>query len=255
MEIDDCVSPDPTCTGKRTYDEIEDVELMETILDEEFGVSTDNLIGALEDFHPVSDNESTAASTVAAERDTTPAPENALLTGRPSVPLYLSCNPDHLSEYQCLLRKNIELFEATDHYVTSTIKGRNKPIVKGQVGLRCCHCAHVFPLEKRGRASMYFPRTMLGIYQAAQTLAQQHILMDDTTCPHIPPQVREELRLLKTKTHSSASEGKEYWAATAKVLGVYEDADGLRFEERFGIVRYGGKRFDLLDREPVDMSG
>ena len=38
--------------------------------------------------------------------------EDADLTGRPPVALYITCDDDSLSEYQCLVRKQIELFEA-----------------------------------------------------------------------------------------------------------------------------------------------
>jgi len=159
-------------------------------------------------------------------------PEPLVLTGRPGIPLYLSCNPDHLSEYQCLIRKNMELFEATEQDVASRIKGRNKPIVLGQVGIRCCHCRFI-PIAERERSSMYYPHTLVGIYQAAQILAQQHFL---EACAHVPPHVRQELVESKTKK-SFATAGKEYWAATAEALGVYEDQYGLRFEPRLGMNR------------------
>ena len=155
------------------------------------------------------------------------------MTGRPGIPLYLSCNPDYLSEYQCLIRKNIELFEASEQDVNSRIKGRNKPIVLGQVGIRCVHCARVYPVESRERGSTYYPHTLVGIYQAAQILSQQHLL---DTCTRVPPKTRNELCALKNQK-SYATAGKEYWGETAKVLGVFEDQYGLRFEKRLGLVR------------------
>lgn len=157
-----------------------------------------------------------------------------VMTGRPSIPLYLSCNPDHLSEYQCAIRKNVELFEASHADVTSRIKGRNKPIVLGQVGIRCMHCSHVYPVETRERGSMYYPHALVGIYQAAQILSQQHLL---GSCPYVPPHIREEIQSLKNKK-SFATAGKEYWAHTARALGVYEDQYGLRFVHRLSMVQY-----------------
>lgn len=157
-----------------------------------------------------------------------------VVTGRPSIPLYLSCNPDHLSEYQCAIRKNVELFEANEADLTSRIKGRNKPIVLGQVGIRCMHCKNVFPVESRERGSMYYPHALVGIYQAAQILSQQHLL---GTCPYVPAHIREEMQSLKNKK-SFATAGKEYWAKTAKALGVYEDQYGLRFVHRLSMVQY-----------------
>ncbi len=156
-----------------------------------------------------------------------------VLTGRPAIRLYLSCNPDYLSPYQCLIRKNIELFEATELDVTSRVKGRNKSIVLGQVGIRCCFCAHI-PPANRDRGSMYFPSNMHLIYQAAQILSQEHLL---GSCQYIrPPDLRDQLVELR-KQKSMATVGKEYWAKTAQVLGVFEDQFGLRFEKRLGYIR------------------
>lgn len=75
------------------------------------------------------------------------------LSGHRPILLYMSCDHDSLSEYQCLVRKQIELFEAMPQDVESNAKGRNKPIVLGQVNLRerearrrpinnCTHCSH-----------------------------------------------------------------------------------------------------------------
>lgn len=155
------------------------------------------------------------------------------ITGRPPIQLYLSCNPDHLSPYQCLIRKNVELFEATECDVTSRVKGRNKPIVLGQVGVRCVHCRHLPPSD-RDKGNMYFPSSLVGIYQASQILSQQHLM---GSCQYVSPELREEfVRLRQEKTLATA--GKEYWAMTAQVLGVFEDQFGLRYEKRLGYVRH-----------------
>jgi hypothetical protein len=63
-----------------------------------------------------------------------------LLTGRNPVLLYMSCDDDSLSAYQCMVRRQIEIFEARTEDVESNAQGRNKPIVLGQVGIRCRHC-------------------------------------------------------------------------------------------------------------------
>jgi hypothetical protein len=153
-------------------------------------------------------------------------------TGRPPIPLYLSCNPDKLSEYQCLIRKEMEFFEALQLEVDSNAKGRNRPVVLGQVGIRCRHCRFVPPLE-RTRGAQYFPTTLEGIYQAAQILANGHL---NESCTYVPPHLREELlRLKQQKSHAMV--GKEYWAGTAQALGVYEADDGiLRFAPRLGML-------------------
>lgn len=149
------------------------------------------------------------------------------LTGRPSTPLYLSCDPATFSEYQVLVRKCIELFEAKDVDVTSNAQGRNRPLVLGQVGIRCIYCAMVHPSE-RSRGAMYYPSKLDGLYQAAQNLANGHLIEG---CPLVPPSVRSTLVRLKNQK-SSTGGGKHAWAERCHALGVYEDECGLRFASR-----------------------
>lgn len=149
------------------------------------------------------------------------------LTGRPSIPLYLSCDDDSLSEYQCLVRKQIELFEARTEDVESNAQGRNRPIIMGQVGIRCRHCT-MLPPKHRARGAIYYPAKLQGLYQAAQNMASGHLCEH---CQHVPIPVRAELLKLRERK-SSAGGGKKYWADGVRVIGVYEDDAGLRFERR-----------------------
>jgi len=55
----------------------------------------------------------------------------------PPICLYMSCDNDSLSEYQCHIRKQIEFFEALPEDVNTNAQGRNRPIVAQQVGIRC----------------------------------------------------------------------------------------------------------------------
>ena len=150
------------------------------------------------------------------------------LTGRSPIPLYISCDDDSLSEYQCLVRKQIELFEATEEDVESNAQGRNRPIVLGQVGIRCRHCT-TLPPKQRSRGAIYYPSKLPGIYQAAQNLAVAHL---GEHCQHVPDDLRATLSQLRERK-SAAGCGKRYWANGVSVLGVFEDRDGLRFESTF----------------------
>jgi hypothetical protein len=154
-------------------------------------------------------------------------PGRTPITGRPTVPLFLDSDSDALSAYQCLVRRQIELFEAGTVDVESNAQGRNRPIVLGQVGIRCRHCAHLNPRE-RSRGATYYPAQLQGLYQACQNLSLTHLAAH---CQLIPAEIRSELDQLR-KRKSSAGGGKKYWADAAKVLGVYEDGDGLRFSPR-----------------------
>jgi hypothetical protein len=146
------------------------------------------------------------------------------LTGRPAVPLAIEADQRTLSEFQRLVRKHIELFEAKQEDVESNAQGRNRPIVLGQVGIRCCHCAHL-PPKLRCRGSTYYPTTLQGLYQAAQNMATGHLCK---RCNHIPSDLREELVRLK-ECKSSAGGGKTYWGDGVRSLGVFEAPTGLRF--------------------------
>jgi hypothetical protein len=151
------------------------------------------------------------------------------LTGRPPVQLYLSCDDDTFSPYQVLVRKNIELFEALREYVESTTQGRNKPIVLGQVGIRCRHCS-ALPPKERQHGALYFPAKLVGLYQAAQNLANGHLISEqDYHCPFLPAETVASLLFVKNEQKSSSGGGKTAWAERAHALGVYEDEHGLRF--------------------------
>mmetsp|Transcript_12212 Transcript_12212/g.22734 ORF Transcript_12212/g.22734 Transcript_12212/m.22734 type:complete len:514 (+) Transcript_12212:465-2006(+) len=79
--------------------------------------------------------------------------------------LYTEADEEKLTSYQCLLRKQLELFEANmDDVRCSTRQGRTAPIKLGQVGLRCRHCAGVH-LASRTKGAAYYSQTIEGIYQ------------------------------------------------------------------------------------------
>lgn len=142
---------------------------------------------------------------------------------RMGITLSMACDIEHLSEYQILVRQQLELFEAAQEDVESNTQGRKKPVVLGQVGLRCRHCAP-FALRARGRGAVYYPAKLYGIYQAAQNMAGSHLCQ---SCQHIPPLIKQELRKLRER-RDNASGGKQYWADGCRALGLYEDDKCLR---------------------------
>ena len=145
----------------------------------------------------------------------------------PRLLLYMqSCDEDNLTTYQCLLRKQIEIFEATAEDIASTAQGRNKPIVPGQVGIRCRHCAGI-PPRHRTRGATYYPAKLNGLYQAAQNMANAHLC---SHCQLIPDALRRELTFLRDNK-SCAGGGKLYWAKCVRILGVVESDCVLRFKK------------------------
>lgn len=145
----------------------------------------------------------------------------------PSIPLGLPCDDEHLSEYQILVRQQLELFEAEQEDVDSNTQGRKKAVVLGQVGLRCKHCAGL-TLRQRGKGSVYYPTKLTGIYQAAQNMASSHLV---DACPCIDERMKVQLMALRQR-RDTASGGKQYWADGAKAVGLYESEGGLRLNRQ-----------------------
>jgi len=151
--------------------------------------------------------------------------------------LHVPSDDDVLSPYQCFVRKQIELFQATQADTRSSAQGRNRPIVVGQVGIRCIHCG-ALPMQRRARGAVYFPSTLMSTYQTAQNMANSHLIKD---CRHIPKAVREELirvrlrenRESKNTRKSAFGGGSSFWACGLRTYhGVVETSDKrLRFED------------------------
>ena len=143
---------------------------------------------------------------------------------------------NRLSQHQRLLRQQLEVFEADHEDVTTHIRGRNKLISYGQVGIRCKHCSHV-AVAKRQKGSTYFPSTKLGLYQAAQNMSTTHI--QSGACRYIPESVKIQFSLIadlkqrQCDTVTSSSNhgaGRPYWAECASRLGLVDtEPHGIRF--------------------------
>jgi len=130
-----------------------------------------------------------------------------------------------LSSHQVFLRHQIEAFQATEDDITTHTRGRNKPIMIGQVGIRCRHCSHL-PVARRQKGSTYFPNSLSGLYQAAQNMSTTH--MRCGLCTEMPSAVKQQFALLiASKTSSGA--GRPYWAKSAEKLGLVDTEDGIRF--------------------------
>jgi hypothetical protein len=156
-------------------------------------------------------------------------PERASLDTIPmDLPIILAQSTDYLvlTGHQALLRQQIELFRATQDYVSSPARGRNKKVGLGQVGIRCRHCAHV-PASHRPKGSVYFPASLVGLYQAAQNMSSNHIQCG--LCPEMPQSLKDKFtELFPTKAQSSGA-GRSYWAESAKQMGMMDTDQGIRF--------------------------
>ncbi|GAX26835.1 hypothetical protein FisN_9Lh106 [Fistulifera solaris] len=145
------------------------------------------------------------------------------------ITMYMSCDDQMLSAYQCLIRKQIELFAAGEEDTCTIGQGRNRRVQLGQVGVRCKHCRHVPQLAKT-KGAVYFPFKKDNVYQACQNMAVVHLC---DNCPNIPTSIRAELQRLAKEPKSTTGGGKRYWSEGVRVSGIVEDAEGrLQFGRR-----------------------
>jgi hypothetical protein len=144
-------------------------------------------------------------------------------TGRPPIAMYVQRDDDRLSDYQILVRKQIQFFEAQQEDLDTTAQGRVRRITLGQVGIRCRHCIGILPRDRK-RGAFYYPTRLEGVYQAAQNMAKIHLAH---RCLHVLPDIRTELKGMDRK--SSTGGGKKYWGKTIGTLGIYEAEECLRF--------------------------
>jgi hypothetical protein len=170
-------------------------------------------------------SSSSASSAASIKKASAPATKTRT-SGRAPVPIYLDYDEEVLTRYQCLLRKQIELFEAGPDDVRGSAQGRNTPIHLGQVGIRCRHCA-CLTKNARARGAVYYSKTIDGLYQVAQNMSKLHL---QKHCNLVDAYTRAELIKLH-QVRNRASGGKEYWSECLRVMGVYEDKGCLRFRK------------------------
>ena len=149
------------------------------------------------------------------------------LTGRPPIQLYLSADCTSFSPYQLFVRKNIEFFESTESDVQVKAKNRSRPILLGQVGIRCRFCNSLHACLRTPGATVY-PSKKSDIYQSAQNIVNSH--WTSGNCAFLPMDQRAALDQARSQ-RSSQRASKATWRDRATALGVYEDDHGLRFAD------------------------
>jgi len=141
-------------------------------------------------------------------------------------PLYMPCDNDILCSTQILLRQQLEFFEARQLDIETLVSGRRRPIVLGQVGVRCRHCSHIQP-KSRKKGNAYYPSRLESIYQAAQNICSSHLC---DSCQHVDQWARSRLLEYQTTKTRKGYGGKNYWAQAAQVLGIVQTENhGLRY--------------------------
>lgn len=141
-----------------------------------------------------------------------------------STPLSIpGSDAEWLSELNCFIRSTcLEAFSATEEDIARTSKrGR---IAFHQVGIRCRFCAHR-PSNERAVAAVSYPTSVAGIYESVRRWQRVHM----ETCQDAPEDAKSKLTQLAS-TNVWIPTTRQYWADSAKALGMVDTTEGIRFE-------------------------
>lgn len=145
-----------------------------------------------------------------------PSPTSKVLLAIPE-------DKEWLSDTDCFIRRQIEVFCATQEDVETARNDRKFPIHEGQVGIRCIHCA----LAKQGPGArgsgVAYPFSISGIYESVREFQRLHL----DTCENVPSHLKAKLSDLKGST-SLSSVLRKYYVLAAKALGLKDTRDGIR---------------------------
>lgn len=144
-------------------------------------------------------------------------------------PLILLAQPQDrisLSETLCTIRENIEVFTATSVDVEAPAPGRKRPVVVGQVGLRCIHCRHTTHSSDRVKRAVCFPSSIKRIYRTVIDMKLDHFQF----CKFVPIELKTRLEELKAINTRSTGTTMQYFVKAAKKMGMVDGPTGVRLE-------------------------
>jgi hypothetical protein len=124
---------------------------------------------------------------------------------------------NNLSDLDCFLRKQIEVFCANNSDIRDAME--YVPVKPGQVGLRCLHCAKSGE-GARGDAVQY-PHSVSGIFQAVGELNRLHL----HDCPNLAPELKSAMTAM-TADASLSSVHQRYYVQAAGALGLFDSDEG-----------------------------
>lgn len=122
---------------------------------------------------------------------------------------------DWLSDMDCFVRSNIEVFSAKQSDMDDAVADRKYPIKPGQVGIRCVHCAQRVLHGARGAAVSY-PYSISSIYESVREFQRLHL----DGCPNIPQDKK-----LGSGASSLSSVLRRYYVQAARALGLFDTQD------------------------------
>ena len=135
--------------------------------------------------------------------------------------LAINEDKDWLSDMECFLRCNFELFAATEYDVICAEADKTQVIYEGQIGMRCIHCA----ISKEGarNTAVVYPPKLNTICEYVNKFCKGHLL----SCPCIPNHSKKKLASLNGSSTLGPVQ-RRYYVQAAKTLGLYDTDKGLR---------------------------
>lgn len=156
-----------------------------------------------------------AASTKETHPAGPPSPSSRVLLAIPE-------DKEWLSDKDIFVRKQLEVFCATEEDVAAAKADLKYPVSVGQVGIRCIHCALAHGSDTVGHAVAY-PFTISGIHESVREIHRLHL----DSCKNLPAAKKAKLANLGASSLSSVL--RRYYILSAKALGLRDTkTDGIR---------------------------
>ncbi|KAL3923358.1 MAG: hypothetical protein SGILL_001700 [Bacillariaceae sp.] len=128
-----------------------------------------------------------------------------------------------LSETLCIVRENIEVFQATTEDVEAPAPGRKHAVSVGQVGLRCIHCRQTTRSSDRVKRAVCYPSSIKRIYRTVIDMKLDHFLH----CKFVPQNLKDTLTALKANNTRSTGTTMQYFIRAATQLGMVDSKCGV----------------------------
>lgn len=143
--------------------------------------------------------------------------------------ILLLCLPEDrisLSETLCIVRENVEVFSATEADVKAPAPGRKRPVIVGQVGLRCIHCRAATHQSEKVKRAVCFPSSVKRIYRTVIDMKLDHF----KACRFVPIELKLKLEELRATNARSTGTTMTYFLQAAKRMGMSDGGNGICFE-------------------------
>ncbi len=152
----------------------------------------------------------------------------------PRLLLSMPSDKQSLSDRQCYVRSHfVEVFEAGDAEVDARHSKGAQKLKKGQIGIRCLHCVHLFGKARAERATCY-PSSVSRIYQTVADMQRFHF----EACVGIPAEMKAIYKSLKTTRPRGQGSPQSYWISSAKAIGLVDTESGIRLQRSVATVNH-----------------